>query len=335
MVIVLLLFTGGAYFLHHAIWGIGTNNSENYELYIPTGSSYKHVFEKLKKDHILKNPFAFDRLAAQMKYKKEKVKSGRYIIRPNLSNRSIISTLRSGNQEAIEITFNNIRTVEDLSGRLSRQVEADSIDILNEIMDPKNLERNGLQRASAASIFLPNTYQLYWNISSKGLYQRMEKEHQKFWSGRDREGKAEVIGLSKKEVSILASIVEKESNNQSEKPIIAGVYLNRLERGMPLQADPTVIFAIGNFEIKRVLTKHLLLDSPYNTYLNIGLPPGPICLPEIGSIEAVLNAEQHKYLYFCAKPGYDGRHLFATNLIDHNRNARRYQIWLSREGILR
>lgn len=335
MMIVLLLFAGGAYFLHHAIWGIGTNNSENYELYIPTGSSYGQVFEKLKKDHILKNPFAFDRLAAQMKYKKEKVKSGRYIIRPNLSNRSIISTLRSGNQEPIDMIFNSIRTVEDLSGRLSHQIEADSIDILYEIMDPKNLERNDLNRASAASIFLPNTYQMYWNTSPKGLYQRMEKEYQKFWSANGREGKAEVIGLSKKGVSILASIVEKESRDQSEKAIIAGVYLNRLNREMPLQADPTVIFAIGNFEIKRVLTKHLLFDSPYNTYLNTGLPPGPICLPEITSIDAVLNVQDHRYLYFCAKPGYDGGHLFATNLIDHNRNARRYQTWLDQQRILR
>jgi UPF0755 protein len=201
--------------------------------------------------------------------------------------------------------------------------------------NPENIKSNNLTFESAATIFLPNTYQLYWNISAQGFYERMLSEYKKFWSAKGREDKAGTLGLSKTECSILASIVQKETNLKDEKSIIAGVYLNRIKRGMPLQADPTVVFAVGDFSIKRVLNKHLLFDSPYNTYLNVGLPPGPICLPETSSIDAVLNAQEHKYLYFCAKPGYDGAHLFATNLINHNRNAQIYQQWLNREGILR
>ena len=335
MLVILSLSAAGVYFLFEKIWGVGVTNSEPSELYIKTGSSFDDVFRSLDQQGLLKYPQFFSILAKQMNYTDSNVKSGKYTIPEQASNRSLLQLLRSGNQSPINITFNNIMAVGDLASRLCRQVEPDSLSILRVIMNPVNLKNNQLIKESATTIFLPNTYEIYWNTSAQNLYDRMQNEYELFWNSDDRMIKLERVGLSKTEVSILASIVQKESNNDNEKPIIAGLYLNRLKRGMPLQADPTVVFAIGDYSIKRVLNKHLLFDSPYNTYLFSGLPPGPICIPEISSIESVLNVQSHRYLYMCAKPGYEGEHLFATNLIDHNRNARRYQNWLNREGILR
>jgi len=183
------------------------------------------------------------------------------------------------------------------------------------------------------SLFIPNTYEFWWDSSANEIINRMAKENRKFWEAKNRSKKAEALGLDKKQVYTLASIVEKETQANSEKERIAGVYLNRLKRGMLLQADPTVVFAVNQFDLKRVLNKHLEFDSPYNTYKNKGLPPGPIYMPGIRSIDAVLNAEKHNYLYFCAKPDDSGTHAFATNLIGHNKNAQRYWNWLRKNGI--
>ena len=335
MIVILLAFCGGVFYLYQSLWGPGVNNVAEYELYIPTGASYSDVKNHLVSENILKSPFLFDRLSDQMNYKKDEVKSGKYVIKPESSLRELISKLRSGSQDPIDITFNNIRTIEDLAGRISNQIEPDSMELLNVLLNKANTIDNGYSRETIPAMYLPNTYQVYWNMTAQEFVDRMEKEHNKFWQIKGRRAKAAAKDLTAIEISILASIVQKESNSTSEQPIIAGVYLNRLRRGMPLQADPTVVFATGDFTIKRVLNKHLLYQSPYNTYLNKGLPPGPICIPETSTIDAVLNAEDHKFLYFCAKPGYNGGHLFAKNLIDHNKNARTYHRWLSREGILK
>ena len=335
MLAIFIIFCGGVFYLYHALWGNGVNNQADFELYISTGASYDDVNNQLVSENILKSPFLFDLLADQMNYKKETVKSGKYIIKPKSSIRSLISKLRSGNQDPIDITFNNIKTIEELAGRISHQVEPDSISILNTFLLDRNVRDRGYTKESVPTLFIPNTYQVYWNITPQGFVNRMISEHERFWTSNNRKKKADGLGLTPAEVTTLASIVQKESNDSEEQLTVAGLYLNRIKIGMPLQADPTVIFAIGDFSIRRVLHKDLLYESPYNTYLNVGLPPGPICIPEPSVIDAVLNAEDHKYLYMCLKPGYNGGHLFAENLTDHNKNARTYQRWLSREGILR
>lgn len=335
MVIIFLLFIAGVYVLYQGIWSPSVSNTEPYDLYIPSSTSYDDVYDQLIKDNILSKPVAFDLLAGQMKYKRPNVKSGRYIIQPDVSNRWILAKLRSGDQEPVKVTFNNIRTIDQLAGVVSRQIEPDSIELLSVFLDQHQLDQVGHNPSSVAALFIPNTYEMYWDATAKEFFDRMAKEYNRFWASNGRQKKAENLGLSPTECTILASIVEKESNLPSEKKVIAGLYLNRLQKGMPLQADPTVVFGVGDFTIKRVLNKHLLFDSPYNTYLNSGLPPGPICLPEISTIDAVLNPEDHRLLYMCAKPGYNGEHLFAENLIDHNRNARTYQQWLNSEGIMR
>lgn len=335
MLFIMVLFCGAVLYLYQSLWGPGLQNSEDYTLYIPSGASYDDVKNHLSSEGLVKNMFLFDQLADVMKYKKGKVKAGRYIIKPQTSIRDLLTKLRSGNQDATKVTFNTIRTIQELAGNVSKQIEADSISLLNTFLSDENVQGRGLTPESAATLYIPNTYEVYWNISPDAFVNRMADEHEKFWSKNDRRAKAEKLGLSPTECNILASIVQKESNRKDEQLIIAGVYLNRIKKGMPLQADPTVVFAVGDFTIKRVLNKHLLYKSPYNTYLNTGLPPGPISVAETTVIDAVLNAEDHKYLYFCAKPGYDGGHLFAKNLIDHNKNARIYHRWLSREGILK
>jgi UPF0755 protein len=200
-------------------------------------------------------------------------------------------------------------------------------------MDQEVLSELGYTPENIMSLFIPNTYQVYWNTSPQNLLKRLQVENDAFWAKKNRREKAKSLGLSTQEVYTLASIVEKESLVMDEKPIIAGVYLNRLKKGMLLQADPTVVFAVGDFSIQRVLNKHLAIDSPYNTYKNVGLPPGPICMPSISSIDGVLNAEKHNYIFFCAKPNSGGRHAFANTLAGHNRNAAIYRNWLQANQI--
>ncbi len=335
MFFIFLIFCGGVYYLYTSLWGSGVNNTSKYELFIATGSSYNDVISHLQGDNILKSPYLFDLLADQMNYKKDKVKSGKYTIAPKMSIRHLISNLRSGNQSAIDITFNNIRTIEELAGRLSHQIEPDSMSLLNTLIADLNVTSKGFTRESVGVMYIPNTYQVYWNITPQQLVNRMQKEYKIFWSHNNRKSKAKAKNITPIQASILGSIVQKETNKKPEQSIVAGVYLNRIRIGMPLQADPTVVFGIGDFTIKRVLNKHLEYKSPYNTYLNKGLPPGPICIAESTAIDAVLDAEDSGYLYFCAKPGYRGGHLFAKDLTAHNKNARIYHRWLSKEGIMK
>ncbi|NQY68796.1 MAG: endolytic transglycosylase MltG, partial [Flavobacteriales bacterium] len=217
--------------------------------------------------------------------------------------------------------------------RIGKQIEADSISILTLLKDGHYLNRINVKSESVLSIFIPNTYEFYWDTSAQDFIQRMKKEYGEFWSV-SRLKKAKKVGLSKIEVSVLASIIQKETSKNDEKPRIAGVYLNRLKKGMKLQADPTLIYALKDFTIRRVLNKHKLIDSPYNTYMNAGLPPGPICLPEIASIDAVLESESHNYLFFCAKEDFSGYHSFAASYGQHLLNARRYQRELNKRKIL-
>ena len=302
-------------------------------LNIPTGSSYNNVLDTLNANLIIKNKKAFNWLVKKKKYP-DLIKSGKYVVNKPMSINELIDMLRAGNQAPIRVTFNNIRSMEQLAGRFSKQLEIDSTDFMMFFSDTSNYIKNGFTKENIISIFIPNTYEFYWNTDAKGIYTRMLTEYNKFWN-LDRMAKAEKLGLSRTDVSIIASIIDDEVLKKEEKPIIAGVYLNRLKRGMLLQACPTIKFAMNDFTITRVLYKHLEFESPYNTYKYKGLPPGPIGCASIEGIDATLNAEDHDYLFFAAKADFSGYHNFSKTLLQHNRYAAEYQRELDRRRIFR
>lgn len=334
-VFILLLVGGGfAYYGYQLIFGTTVNiGNEEAEIYIPTGSDFSDVLDTLTSKEIISNPSFFAKLSQYMKYDDNNVAPGKYTIKANGNAKDLITLLRSGKQTPVKVTFNNVRKIEDLAGKISSYLEVDSLTMWNYFQSEKALSEANTNIENLITIFIPNTYEAYWTETPEKFLQRMIRENEKFWKQKDRLSKAEELGMTKEEVYTMASIVEKESIRNDEKPRIAGVYLNRIKQGMKLDADPTVVFAIGNFELKRILYKHLEYDSPYNTYKNAGLPPGPIYMPSIRSIDAVLDHEDHKYLYFCAKPESNGGHLFAETISQHNANARVYHRWLDKQGI--
>jgi UPF0755 protein len=279
------------------------------------------------------NRASFEWVAEKKGYA-DKVKPGRYELKEGMSNNALVNLLRSGKQSPVKLVFNKIRTKALFAGIISRQIEADSTKILELLNNKKFLSEFGLKPETAICLFIPNTYEFYWNTDAKAFVRRMHTEYEKFWTKNRRE-KARNLELSQEQVITMASIVEEETTKKDEKAKVAGVYYNRIHKGMRLQADPTVRFAVGNFEIKRILNKHLQIDSPYNTYQHSGLPPGPICIPTISSIDAVLNLEKHKYLYFCAKADFSGYHAFAKTLQEHNQNAAKYRKALNKNRIYR
>ena len=292
-------------------------------LYIPTGASYEQVIDSLKSSKLIIDMDAFEWLANQKNYP-EHIHPGHYVLKKGMSNNHLVNMLLGGLQTPVKVTFNNMRDVRMLAGRISQQIEADSLSLVGLLSNPDSLQTIGFNTKTIPALFLPNTYEFYWNTSARKFVDKMRQEYDKFWND-ERTEKAKAIGLSPIQVSTLASIVDKETNKTDEMARIAGVYLNRLRDGWLLQADPTLVFAVGDFEMKRVLNVHKEVDSPYNTYKYKGLPPGPICIPSLASINAVLNAEKHNYYYFCAKEDFSGYHNFAKTLNEHNRNAERYQ----------
>ena len=303
---------------------IKIDNGGQVSLYIPTGSDYQYVRNQLDSLNILIDADAFEWLVEKTEYNKN-VHPGRYVFTDGMTNKEAVNMLRLGHQTPVKVVFNNMRTVEQLAGRISSQIEADSLSILDAIMYDSTVD---------ATTFIPNTYEFYWNTDAEGFVNKMKTEYNNFWN-ETRLKKAEAIGLTPREVSILASIIDKETAKTSEMPTIAGVYINRLDKKWPLQADPTLIYAIGDFSIRRVLDVHKQVESPYNTYKYTGLPPGPICIPSIAAIDAVLNAEKHKYFYFCAKDDLSGYHVFAKTINEHNRNAEKYRRALNKNNIYR
>lgn len=307
--------------------------TEDKYLYISTGSNFDAVVKQLQDNKVVVDIESFIKVSKSLNYT-ERVKPGRYRIKPGMSNRQMVKMLISNIQVPVKVTFNNIRTPEQLAGKISHQIEADSLSILGLFRNPETSARYGFKKESLISIFIPNTYEFYWNTSADAFFSKMKKNYDKYWS-EERKTKAKEIELTPEEISTLASIIEEETAKNDERPKIAGVYINRLKKHMPLQADPTIKFALGDFSIRRILIKHLEVNSPYNTYKNIGLPPGPINCPSISSIDAVLNFENHQYLYFCAKDDFSGYHAFAKTLTEHNRNAEAYQKALNKEKIFR
>ncbi len=304
---------------------------EPVRIYLPTGSDFNALNDTLDRADILRNRNSF-LIASRLKSFGKSVKPGSYIIEPGMSNNSLVNMLRSGRQAPVNVTFNNIRTLGELAGKIGRQIEADSVSLATFLSDESNYSEDGFDSRTVISVFIPDTYQLYWSVDARGLYRRMLKEYRDYWNN-DRTAQAEAHGLTPAEVSVLASIVDEEASKDDEKPRIAGVYINRLRAGMPLQADPTVKFAVNDFTIRRVLNRHLEFDSPYNTYMYAGLPPGPIRCPSRSGLEAVLNAEKHEYLFFVARPDGSGYHHFSRTLAEHNRYAASYRSELNRRRI--
>ncbi|MCB4809328.1 endolytic transglycosylase MltG [Tamlana sp. 62-3] len=311
-------------------------NNEAAYIYVPTNASYNDVRSQL--EPLLLDINSFDVLAEQKKYTTN-IKAGRFEIKKGMNNNDIINSIRSRNLP-IKVAFNNQETLEKLAGRVATQIEADSLSLLTAMKDASFLEENKFNEATALGMYLPNTYEFFWNTSAEKFRAKMLTEYKRFWTD-DRVKKANAVGLNPNQVIALASIVYEESKQPSEQPRVAGVYLNRLRIGMPLQADPTLKFAAyqlpkyKNTVIKRVLNVHKEIDSPYNTYKNLGLPPGLIAMPDISAIDAVLNYEKHNYLYFAADAKRLGFHKFAKSLAQHNANAREYHRYLSSQGILK
>lgn len=298
-------------------------SDQPYTLKIPTNSVYKNVVDQLYNEKVINDALSFGFVSKILGYQ-EAVKPGLYKIDPKMNNLQLVRMLRSGRQTPVRVTFNNVRTKTDLAEKITANLEVTKEQFLDLIQDSVYIRKFDFEEETVMSMFIPNTYEFWWNTSAEELFDRMHKEYVTFWT-EERKKKAQAIGLSQKEVSTLASIVQAESQKADERPKIAGVYLNRLRIGMPLQADPTLVFAAGDFTIKRLTGVHMAIDSPYNTYKYAGLPPGPINLPDINSLDAVLNAEQHKYMYFCAKEDFSGYHTFAVTYNEHINNARRYQ----------
>jgi UPF0755 protein len=309
-----------------------TRNKKVQYLFIPTGSGYDDVLKLLYTEKLIKNKSTFEWAAERMNYKKH-IQPGKYKLKNRMTNHKLILMLRSGQQEPIKLTFNNIRTLEQLAGIVSRKIEADYSAIINLLHNKEYINQIGFNEYTIIGLFIPNTYEFYWNTSALQFISRMLNEYNSFWT-RARKSKAEQMNLTQNEVITLASIVDEESSKEEEDPIIAGVYINRLKKGIKLQADPTVRYAHGDFSMRRILTKHLSIESPYNTYKYYGLPPGPIRIPSIKSIDAVLNYKKHDYLYFCAKDDFSGYHYFAKTLAQHNKYARLYQRALNKRRIL-
>lgn len=302
-----------------------------YLLKIPSNSVYKNVMDQLYEERVINDALSFGFVAKILGYQ-DGVKPGLYQIEPKMNNLQLVRMLRSGQQTPVRVTFNTVRTQEDLAEKISVNLEVSKEQFLELLQDSVFIRKFGFEEETVMSMFIPNTYEFWWNTSAAELFERMHKEYQSFWT-KARSQKAQDLGLSKEEVSTLASIVQAESQKSDERPEIAGVYLNRLRIGMPLQADPTLVFAAGDFSIKRLTAKQMAIDSPYNTYKYAGLPPGPINLPDINSLDAVLNPEKHNYLYFCAKEDFSGYHSFAVSYDEHLSNARRYQRALNAANI--
>lgn len=336
LIIVLLLVLGSVLGISLYSKIFKGNTVEEGYLYIPTGSNFDEVENLIRP--FLKRVKPFVLVAEKLNYP-EAVKPGKYKISKGMSNFELVKMLRSGNQTMVNLSFNNQDTFEKLAGRISQQIEADSISLLKAFNDTVFINDAGFTPATSIGMYIPNSYEFYWNTTAEDFMAKMLNEHNKFWDATRLE-KAKKLNLTKNEVITLASIVQKETATVKERPVVAKLYLNRLASDWPLQADPTIIFALkaklGNdMVIKRVFSKDLQIDSPYNTYKNTGLPPGPISMPDISSIEAVLNPANHDYYYMCASVTTFGTHEFAKTLDQHNKNAAKYQQWLNKQGVNR
>lgn len=311
---------------------INTGGKKEIYFYLKSNSSFDDVVDALVEDKIVSNKAKFAWMA-DLRNLKGNIYPGRYSLNSDMTWTELVLYLRQGKIDEVKVTFNNVRTLAQLAEKVSKQIEASEDDLLEALTNEEIIAERGYEKEVFLAVFIPDSYKMYWNSSAKDFIDRMLKEYKKFWTKR-RLNKAKNLKLSPVEVSILASIVQSEQNKfPDEWPIIAGLYLNRLKKGMKLQSDPTVVYAWGDFSIRRVWNKHLTINSPYNTYRFYGLPPGPIRVPASGVIDAVLNYQKHNYIYMCANPKIGGKHAFAVSLKQHNANAKIYREFMQKKKI--
>jgi len=320
LIIISLGITCVVYYLRY--FEPNVSDKEQY-LYIHTGATFDDVYKTIRDEGIVKDTTTFHWAAVNMKYI-TRVKPGKYRLHEGMSNRKLINMLASGAQEPVTVSYHNLRLKEQFAGFISKKIEPDSLAILNLLDSAAFVKQYGFTTDNVYTMFMPNSYQMYWNTSPEKLFKRMYANYEKFWTP-ERKQRASEINLSPVQVSILASIVDAEALHDDEMPTIAGLYLNRLKKGMKLESDPTVIFALHDFTIHRVLNKDLKVISPYNTYMYTGLPPGPVMMPSINAVNSVLDYKASNYIYMCAKADFSGYHAFATNVADHLINAHKFQ----------
>jgi UPF0755 protein len=318
--------------LYKTFMAPNVSGTEKY-LYVRTGHTYDDFLREIEQNGALSDVVAFKVAAGRMDLPYN-LKPGRYELKKGTSNRALINMIKAGNQKPVNLKIQNIRKKENFAAYLSRNLEADSLRFINLLDSAALVEKYGFTTENSYTMFIPNSYEMYWNTSPIEFFERMQKEYDKFWTS-ERKQKAEALNLSLPEVSVLASIVDAEALYDKEMPIIAGLYLNRLKKGILLQADPTVIFANNDFTVKRVTNTLLNVSSRYNTYKYAGLPPGPIMMPSINAIDAVLNKDDNNYIYMCAKEDFSGYHNFAVTVQEHNANAKKYRDALNKRNIYR
>ena len=306
-------------------------NKEDLVFNIPTGANFKYVQNSLYDLGIVNDLVSFSFLSKLKRYD-QSIKPGSYLLQADMSNKDAINMLRSGDQVPIKLTYSNARSLEVLASKIASYLEFDSATMISNLSNSNVASSYGFTKETFMCMFLPNTYEVYITDQPIAVLDRIYSAYKIFWNP-ERMAKAEALNLTPEEVIVLASIVDAETNQMDEAPTVAGVYINRLNKNIKLQADPTLIFAMGDYTIKRVLYEHMQVDSPYNTYKYAGLPPGPINLPSIAAIEAVLNYVKSDYLYFCANPDFTGNHIFARNLSQHNKNARLLHLALNKKKI--
>ena len=328
-VAILLLGIAGILHIYHYFFAPPFRITDTAYIYIDRDDNIDSVYYKIVE---VGNPKQMHGWESLIKYKGYNLKTGRYAIKPTDNMRYLHRRLSMGYQTPVRLTVGSVRTLDRIARNVARQLMIDSVEVARLMADTSYIHGMGYTKATLPALFIPNTYEVYWNMTAEEFMQRMLKENKAFWNDK-RMKQAQSIGLTPIEVATLASIVEEETANQSEKPMVAGLYINRLKRGMLLQADPTVKYSMQDFGLKRILFKHLEVESPYNTYKYAGLPPGPIRVPSFQGLESVLNYSKHNYLYMCAKEDFSGTHNFAVTSAQHAVNARKYQQALNRRGI--
>lgn len=328
---LIILIGGGIAAYVYSVISTGFGIDKTVYVYVDANKNYDALRRQIKDSAKVDNIQHFDLIVDRLGYK-ENLRTGRYAVKPDMTVLEFVRTLRNGNQAPTKLTFNNIRTKNDLAERISEQLMFSKEELLTLLNDEAKCRELGFNRQTVVAMFIPNTYEFYWDIKLETFLERMQREYNKFWT-EARRSKAKSMNLSPVDVSTLASVVEEECYYPDEYPIVAGLYYNRLQKGMLLQADPTVKFAVGDFSLQRVLNRHLEVNSPYNTYKHAGLPPGPIRIPSIKGIDSVLDYKKNSYLYMCAKEDFSNRHNFATTLAEHNKNADKYRAALNKRRI--
>lgn len=332
LVIIFALIAGILVYIAYRVFGPNTKAfGDKKYFYVRSGSSYNDVLDGLETQEVIQSRNSFDFVARKLGYP-TRVKPGRYQVYRGMSNFEIVKLLRSGKQAPVQLIITKLRTKDDLVRKLCNNLEADSTALRTLMQDQVYLRQFGLDSNTVMCAIMPNTYEYYWNTSAETAFKKLEKAREDFWTD-ERKAKARNLNLSMNEVTILAAIIEEETNKNDEKPLVASVYLNRYRKGMKLQADPTVKFALQDFALKRIRENHTLFDSPYNTYRYSGLPPGPICTPSVKTLDAVLNTPETDYLYFCARSDFSGYHAFAATYKEHLENAHKYQAALNNLGL--